>query len=119
MKKFQLIGEFTLGTEEKLFYRLNPPETDIATNRFNGEYDKTIINIVNNGKKYIRERNPYEHMVNLNTNRYNSTSSFSFKARSFYDKSVEFSKNTEKMDKYNPIYFHLYNPNENRYYKLN
>jgi hypothetical protein len=117
-RKFQLIGEFTLGTDEDLYYRLNRPETDIETNRFKGNYDKRVINIVNNGKQYIREKNPYDHIVNLNTQKYNSSSCFSFKARSFYNKAVDYSKKSEKMDKYNPIYFHVYNPNENRYYKF-
>jgi hypothetical protein len=58
-------------------------------------------------------------MVNLNTQKINSTISFSFKARSFYEKAFEYSLTNNKLDNHNPIYFHVYNPKEYRYYKSN
>jgi hypothetical protein len=109
------LGEFTQGLDEKTFYKINPPETDVASCRISSTYDKSKLNIIQNGRVYRREKNPYEQAVNVNTYTDNGVA-FSFKAKSFYDKAIELSLKASSMEN---IFNHIYNPNEYRYYKVN
>ena len=49
-----------------------------------------------------------------------SRNKISFKSKAFYEKALQFSKDpiAAKMDKFNPIFYYIANPNEYRYYKL-
>ncbi len=119
-KKLQLIGEFSLTIDEKLFKKINPPETDI--NYEEDEKDAfTNIRIIDNGVKYSRYINPYEKSVNsAMIDQRTSKNKISFKSKAFYEKASQFSKDPSnaKMDNFNPIFYYIANPNEYRFYNL-
>jgi hypothetical protein len=120
-KKLQLVGEFSLTIDEKLFKKINPPETEI---NYGPEVDNDgfkYIRIIDNGPKYIRHANPYEKTVNAAMiDEVTSKNKISFKSKAFYEKALQFSKDpvNAKMDKFNPIFYYIANPNEYRFYNL-
>ena len=75
--------------------------------------------LINNGRLYSRYINPYEQMVNSSMlDHQTSVNKFSFKSKAFYEKAFELSQipSIAKMDGFNPIYLHICNPKEYRYY---
>jgi hypothetical protein len=89
------------------------------------DYENTLepkrIQLIDNGPQYSRYINPYEKMVNLAMVDVNQNcNKFSFKAKSFYEKAVQLSQNPSqaKMDANNPIFLHICNPKDYRYYNL-
>lgn len=120
-KKLQLVGEFSLTIDEKLFKKINPPETDI---NYGFEVEKEgfkTIRIIDNGPKYTRYVNPYEKTVNsAMIDERTSKNKVSFKSKAFFEKAFQFSKDpaNAKMDNFNPIFYYIANPNEYRYYNL-
>ena len=120
-KKLQLVGEFSLTIDEKLFKKINPPETEIVYGTENEADNFKHIRITNNGPKYSRHANPYEKTVNAAMiDERTSKNKISFKSKAFYEKAIQFSKDPvgAKMDKFNPIFYYIANPNEYRYYNL-
>lgn len=105
--------------DEETFKKLHLPETNVDYDIHPSKNKNSSIELVYNGPKYTREINPYERMVNMAMmdNKKNQLK-FSFKANSFYNKAVEYSKYPKeaKMDSNNPIYAFIANPNEYRYY---
>jgi len=120
-KKLQLVGEFSLTIDEKLFRKINPPETEI---NYGPEVEKDgfkNIRIIDNGPKYMRYINPYEKSVNsAMIDERTSKNKISFKSKAFYEKAFQFSKDpaNAKMDNFNPIFYYIANPNEYRFYNL-
>ncbi len=111
----QYVGEFTLGVEEKTFYKLNPYETNIDYSNCD-KFEE--INYIDNGPKYSRYINPYEKMVNLALIDSEDKNKFSFKSKAFYEKAVDLSQQPKLalMDRYNPIFNFIANPKEYKYY---
>ncbi len=120
-KKLQLVGEFSLTIDEKLFKKINPPETEII---YGSEVEKEgfkNIRIIDNGPKYKRYVNPYEKTVNsAMIDERTSKSIVSFKSKAFFEKAFQFSKDpaSAKMDNNNPIFYYIANPNEYRFYNF-
>lgn len=120
-KKLQLVGEFSLTIDEKLFKKINPPETEI---KYGSEVEKEgfkNIRIIDNGPKYMRYVNPYEKTVNsAMIDERTSKNKVSFKSKAFFEKASQFSKDpaNAKMDNFNPIFYYIANPNEYRFYNL-
>ena len=120
-KKLQLVGEFSLSIDEKLFRKINPPETDINYRKEIEKEGFKNIRIIDNGPKYIRYVNPYEKTVNsAMIDERTSKNNISFKSKAFFDKAFHFSKDPSiaKMDNLNPIFYYIANPNEYRFYNL-
>lgn len=115
-RKLQMIGEFTLGSDEKMFKVTHPAETGVD---YTGCDNPSLVHLKNNGPKYTRPLNPYEKMVNLATIGRDSSNKITFKAKAFYEKAKELSKDpaNAKMDNYNPIFYYIANPSEYRFYK--
>jgi hypothetical protein len=110
----KLVGELTLGKSQSLFNSLHPLDFKINSN-------STALQLVDNGPKYSRYLNPYEQIVNSSMiEQQSATKVFSFKARDFYEKALELSQDPKnaKMDVNNPIYLHIRNPKDYRYYKI-
>ena len=119
--KLQLIGEFSLSIDEKLFKKINPPETVINYTPEEQKEGFKHIKFINNAPKYHRNLNPYEKTVNsAMIDEKTSKNIISFKSKAFYEKALQFSKDpaNAKMDKFNPIFYYIANPNEYRYFKL-
>lgn len=108
-----------MGQSEDLFNKLNLPETRLGYDHSKGEFEH--IEFKNNGKKYSRYINPYEKMVNMWMIDMNSgKNKISFETKAFYEKSLELSTqpNKAKMDEHNPIFLHIADSNDCRYYNL-
>ncbi len=119
--KLQLVGEFSLTIDEKLFKKINPPETDIYYGPEIETEGFKSIRIIDNGPKYMRYINPYEKKVNSEMiDERTSRNKISFKSKAFFEKAYQFSKDpaNAKMDNFNPIFYYIANPNEYRYYNL-
>ena len=102
--------------DEETFKKLHLSDTRI-------DYDKSDqfkeIKLVDNGSQYSRYINPYEKMVNLAImDPIHNSNKFSFRARAFYEKAVEYSQTPSiaKMDSFNPIFMYIANPKDYRYY---
>jgi len=120
-KKLQLVGEFSLTIDEKLFKKINPPETDIKYGSDVENEGFKNIRVIDNGPKYMRYINPYEKTVNsAMIDERTSKNKVSFKSKAFYEKAFQFSKDpaNAKMDNFNPIFYYIANPNEYRFYNL-
>lgn len=119
--KLQLVGEFSLTIDEKLFKKIHPPETEI---NYGPDVEKDgfkYIRIMDNGPKYMRYINPYEKTVNsAMIDERTSKNKISFKSKAFYEKAFHYSKDpaNAKMDNFNPIFYYIANPNEYRFYNL-
>jgi hypothetical protein len=104
--------------DEETFKKINSNESRID---YSGTDKMSCVNLIDNGPKFSRFINPYEKMVNLammDTNQ--NMNKFSFKAKAFYEKAVELSQNPSygKMDSNNPIFSHIYNPKDDKYYNF-
>lgn len=118
-KKIEYFGPITKGIIKEEFYSMNPPEefpipiSDI----YKGKYNHNVINIIDNGPRFIPSTNPYIKAVNQAMYS-NDSNNFGFKAKCLYEKAYELSllPKIAKMNEHNPIYFLSANPRDYKHY---
>ena len=119
----------TNGITEKDYFIKHPkeimPDIHVNTkkdfsNTHSKEKNNASIKIEDNSHKYAYIPNPYSKMVNQAIYGREQKMKYSFRAKSFFDKAYELAllPNIAKLDSNNPIFLHMANPHEYRFYQI-
>ena len=122
-KKKEWFGPTNIAIDKKQF-RINHPNEifpDILNHEIPG------IQVINNNIKFKEHENPYMKMVNQATNvqvnkngDVKSHKVFGFKSKNYYEKAHDLSlmPTIAKYDSLNPIFLHMANPHDYRFYQI-
>lgn len=117
LTKKNYFGPSTLGLEEKTFNLIVTQET-LPTYNKESKYIKVIDN--NHNLNNIKKENPFQSTVNRALVTKDEKLCFSFKAKNYYEKAYNLSLQPKdiKYDSNNPIFLHLANPHEYRFFSV-
>jgi len=111
----QRIGPFSLGMDEEMYKKLNPPETALDLN-----LERKSVKLNDNSNQFTWQHNPFEKVVNSAIDDDHTNQIVSFRSKAIYERAQELSLkpgNNTRDDRQNPIYFFVPNTNEYRHYK--
>lgn len=117
LTKKNYFGPTTLGLDEKTFNLIVTQET-LPTFNKESKYIKVIDN--NYNLNNIKKENPFQSTVNRALVTKDEKLCFSFKAKNYYEKAYNLSLQPKdiKYDSNNPIFLHLANPHEYRFFSV-
>lgn len=110
-------GPVTLGIDEKTFDLIISKESLPSYNN-ESKYISVIDN--NYNLNHIKKENPFQSTINRALVTKDESKCFSFKAKNYYEKAYNLSLQPKdiKYDNNNPIFLHLANPHEYRFFNV-